>query len=181
MPEVQGNSLDVSAEEQRFLKRCFRRFAMPYVVGGVMLGALAGAVPGWISTAPEQTVAADDSRLREDLAALRSELAALSQRAVSAEAALAKTRERVVSIEQRAGAGSGIAGVADSAQLEGRVEANDRRIDALEARVGSASAAAPADTRQIEDQLATIGSRLARIEGEQRAARGEAPRAPTAR
>jgi hypothetical protein len=180
MPEVQGNSLDVSAAEQRFLKRCFRRFALPYVVGGVVLGALAGAAPGWISTAPAASVSGDDSHLREELGALRTELASLSQRAVSAEAALAKTRERLVSIEQRAGSG-GVEGVADTAQLESRVDATTRRVDALEARIGNAGAAAPVDTRQIEDQLATLGSRLARIEGEQRAERGEALPATPAR
>lgn len=179
MPEVQGNSLDVSAAEQRFLKRCFRRFAMPYVIGGVVLGAIAGAAPGWISTAPVAAVAADDSHLREEIGALRTELAALSQRAVGAEAALAKTRERMVALEQRAG--SGISGVADTVQLEDRVAATDRRLDALEGRVAGGSGAAPADTRQIEDQLATLGSRLARIEGEQRAMRGEALPATPAR
>jgi hypothetical protein len=174
MPEVRGQQLDVSVEEQRFLKRCFRRFALPYVVAGVVVGAIAGAAPGWIATSPAQAGgAADDGRLREEIAALRSELAALSQRTVSAESALAKTRDRLGAVEQRAG--SSLGGSADTAALEGRVDATARRLESLEARVGSGGNAAAVDTRQIEDQFATLGSRLARIEGELRAARPGAP------
>ena len=180
MPQVKGEKLDVSAEEQRFLRRCFRRFALPYVVAGVALGALAGAAPGWIATAPEQVAASDDGRMQEELTALRSELAALSQRAVSAESTLAKTRERLVAIEQRSSV-SGDGGSADTSALEGRVDATARRLESLEARVGSGGNAAAVGTRQIEDQFAMLGSRLARIEGELRAARDSAPTGGLAR
>jgi predicted nucleic acid-binding Zn-ribbon protein len=183
MPEVKGQKLDVSAEEQAFLRRCFRRFAMPYVVAGVALGAIAGAAPGWISTSPAapQAASADDGRLREELASLKSELAALSQRAVSAESTLAKTRERLVALEQR-GPSSGDGGSADTSALQGRVDATARRLESLEARVGSGgNAASAADTRRIDDQFATLGSRLARIEGEMRAARESAPAAGLSR
>jgi hypothetical protein len=175
MPQVKSGKLDVSAEEQAFLRRCFRRFALPYVVAGVALGAIAGAAPGWISTAPAAPAAsADDGHLREEIAALKSELAALSQRAVGAESTLAKTRERLVALEQR-GPAAGDGGNADTSALEGRVDATARRLESLEARVGSGGNAAAVDTRRIEDQFATLGSRLARVEGELRTARESAP------
>src|SRR5262245_32344336 len=101
MPEIEGKGFDVSREEERFLKRTFRRFALPYVIAGFALGLVAGMLPQWGSTPAGEPVAAADPRLQEEIAAIRSELASLSQRAVGAEAALAKTRDRLVALEQR--------------------------------------------------------------------------------
>jgi hypothetical protein len=179
MPEIGGQGFDVSKEEQRFLKRCFRRFALPYVIGAFAVGALAGALPQWRAADAGEATAATDPRLHEEIAAIRSELATLSQRAVGAEATLAKTRDRLVALEQRAG-GTQVDSTGDLAALEESLDAARRRMDALESRVGSSAAPSGVAVTRIEEQFATLGSRLARIEGELRATRGDAPPASIA-
>lgn len=143
MPEIQGDQIDVSAEEQRYLRRTFRRFALPYVLMGFALGAITAALPLWIEARPHDPGTQPDSHQREEVTALRSELSSLSERTVGAENALARLRERL-------------------AELEGR-------------------GAEPADTQRLEEQLAGLGGRVARLEGEiqsQRATASAPPPAP---
>jgi hypothetical protein len=174
MPDVQGNQIDVSREEERYLRRVFHRFAAPYVVMGVMFGALLVAAPGWIATdtepAPEQVA---DPRVREEIAALHSDLAALSQRAVAAESALARTKERLVALEGRSG-DSGETSL-DPEEFTRRIDASLSRIEALEQRVAGGAGAPVADASRLEERMASLGGRVARLEGELRAERSETP------
>ena len=41
MPEIRGDDLSVTPEEERYLRRAFRRFALPYLLGMMLV---AGAV-----------------------------------------------------------------------------------------------------------------------------------------
>lgn len=172
MPEVHGEHLDVSAEEQRYLRRVFQRFALPYVLMGLVVGALAGAGPRWIDAQPEPAAAVEDPHLREQIAAMRGELAALSQRVVGAEAALAKTRDRLVELEGRSG--STEVGLFDTDELGRRFDAIGSRIEALETRFEAGGASAQG-TLDLEQQLAKLGSRMARVEGELDGLRSQAP------
>jgi len=141
MPEIREDQLDVSAEEQRYLRRTFRRFALPYVLMGFALGATAAALPLWIEARPHDAAAAgEDPHQREELAALRNELSTLSERTLGAETALARLRERL-------------------AELEGR-------------------GAEPADTQRLQEQLAGLGGRVARLEGELESQRATASAPP---
>jgi len=179
MPEVQGNQLEVSREEERYLRRTFRRFALPYVVLGLALGAFAGALPGWLGTEGGPASPVDDSRLREEITALRGDVASLSQRAVAAESALARTRDRLVALEGRSGPASGSSD--DAEAITRRVEQSLRRIEVLEQQVSGGAAAPAVDAARLEERVAALGGRLARLEGEIRADRPEAPPADFAR
>jgi hypothetical protein len=137
MPEIQGDRLDVSAEEQRYLRRAFRRFALPYVLLGFALGAVTAALPLWIEAQPQASGDAGEPRSREELAALRSELATLSERTLGTEQTLVKLRERLSVLEGRGGE--------------------------------------QADASRLEEQLAGLGSRMARIEGQLADLRAPAP------
>jgi hypothetical protein len=128
MPEIRGDQLDVSAEEQRYLRRTFRRFALPYVLMGFAFGAATAALPLWIEARPHAAEPSAEPRQLEEIAALRGEIAALSERTLGAESALAKLRERLAALESRGGE--------------------------------------PADTGRLEEQIAGLGSRMARLEGE---------------
>jgi hypothetical protein len=180
MPEIQGNQLDVSREEEIFLRRTFRRFALPWVMSGLALGALAGSLPDQFrpdDVGPASSV--EDPRLREEIAALRSDLAALSQRTVAAESAVSKTKERLVALEGRAGAsGASTPDVEESAR---RIDAALRRLQALEQQVSGAAGAPGFDPAQLEERVASLGGRLARLEGELRSERPLAPPADAAR
>lgn len=87
MPEIQSDGLDVSAEEERYLRRVFRRFAAPYLLVGLVLATL---VIGWSSFGPAsaggtpdpelETLVAEAASLREALATLRTELREQSDR-----------------------------------------------------------------------------------------------------
>jgi hypothetical protein len=179
MPEVQGNQIDVSREEERYLRRTFRRFALPYVVLGLALGAFAGALPGWLGSEGGEAGQVDDPRLREEIAALRGDVAMLSQRAVAAESALARTRDRLVALEGRSGATSG--STEDAEEIARRVEASVRRIEVLEQRLSGGAGAPAADTARLEERVAALGGRLARVEGELRSERPVEPPADFAR
>jgi hypothetical protein len=179
MPEVQGNHLDVSREEERYLRRTFRRFALPYVVLGLALGAFAGALPGWLGPEGGQASPVDDSRLREEITALRGDVASLSQRAVAAESALARTRDRLVALEGRSSTSTG--STDDAEEITRRVEGSLRRIEVLEQQISSGAGAGAADATRLEERVAALGGRLARLEGELRAERPEAPPADLAR
>jgi hypothetical protein len=181
MPEVHGDHLDVSSEEERYLRRVFRRFALPYVVLGLALGALTGALPGWLGPRDAGGEAGDveDPRLREEIGALRGDVASLSQRAVAAESALARARDRLVALEGRGGAPGG--STTDSEEIARRVEASVRRIEALEQQISAGAAPPAADATLLEERVAALGGRLARLEGELRAERAAGPPADLAR
>ena len=80
MPELQQDGLEVSAAEERYLRRAFHRFSLPYLV--VILAAVGIAVfgPPFTLTAPDSTAAelealvAEAASLRRAIGAVRSEL-----------------------------------------------------------------------------------------------------------
>lgn len=174
MPEVHGDHLDVSAEEQRYLRRTFRRFALPWLLMAGAVGALVGAAPRWIDAAPEPGAASTDPNRREDVGPLRGEIAALSQRIVGLEGALAKTRDRLIELEGRSSVSAESSDV-DTGELERRLEAFIARIAALESRSGSGSDAAPVDSLRLDAQLAALAERMARLETGQGSPRAEPP------
>jgi hypothetical protein len=163
MPEVNGDHLDVSAEEQRYLRRTFRRFALPWLLMAGAIGALFGAAPRWMDATPEASAASADPVLHEQVGPLRGEIAALSQRIVGLEGALAKTRDRLVELEGRSSVSTESGGL-DTDELERRLEGFTARITALESRASSSSESAPVDALRLDAQIAALAERLARLE-----------------
>ena len=83
-----GTEIQVSAEERRFLRRFFRREALPWilVLGVAAIGAARWAVPAaepGLEMRLRESVAAIES-LRAENAALRTEMDALGQRTADA-------------------------------------------------------------------------------------------------
>jgi hypothetical protein len=166
MPEVHGNHLDVSAEEQRYLRRTFHRFALPWLLVAFALGALVGSLPRWIEAQPATTSASggEDSQAREQVGSMRGDVASLSQRLVAAEDSLTKTRDRLAMLEGRNGRGE--SGGGDTAQVEQRLDAIVGRIAALESRVGESAGHASGDPVRLDARLSALDERLARLESD---------------
>lgn len=156
MPEIDTGSFEVSSEEERYLRRAFRRFARPYVLGLLVLGGLWGAVSGFSvgpahdpAEAPEiQGLISEAASLRQDIAELRRQLGDVSTRAEEGD-------NRIASLEKR------MAGVADATEavgadrLRSRIEEAHQRLNALDARVSAVTTAVQENTRERE-RAATI-------------------------
>ena len=165
MPEVHGEHLDVSAEERRFLRRTFHRFALPWLLVASAIGVLVGSLPLWIDARPAEGGDVLDPLARKQIGEIRSELAALSQRVVGVEAAVAKTGDRLALLEGRSGS-SGEMGMVDTDELDRRFEGVTSRIVALESRAGASAGEAPVDSLRLDAQLAALAERLARLEND---------------
>jgi hypothetical protein len=166
MPEVHGDHLDVSAEERRYLRRTFHRFALPWLLVASALGALVGSLPRWVETQPAAaSESGEDPQAREQVGSMRGDVASLSQRLVAAEDSLTKTRDRLAMLEGRSGRGES-GGGADTAEMEQRLDAIVGRIAALESRVGESAGRASADPVRLDARLSALDERLARLESD---------------
>jgi hypothetical protein len=140
MPEIGTEGLDVSAEEERYLRGAFRRFAVPYLIVTLAMAGVAVAVvslgsgdPGGRPSDELESMVAEAASLREAIAAVRQEL---RDHATDASARLAKLES-----DARAAAG----GSAD-AELVSRLDRANQRISELEDRLSElqmAGATAP--------------------------------------
>lgn len=160
MAKPEPRSLDVSKEEERFLRRAFRRFALPYLA----LVAVLAAAAGWTGSSATGT---PDPALRADLEALRTRLEALSGRVGALGAELDGDRERLAALEDRtSGAGDDAL-----ASLEGELRSVRNRMFDLEKRL---------ERQPSPDRLAAVLDRLGRLEGELAAVKSAAPARPAA-
>jgi hypothetical protein len=164
MPEVHGDHLDVSAEERRYLRRTFHRFALPWLLVAFALGALVGSLPRWTEAQPATASGSgEDPQAREQVGSMRGDMASLSQRLVAAEDSLTKTRDRLAMLEGRSGRGE--SGGSD-ATVDQRLDAIVGRIAGLESRVGDAPSHASADPVRLDARLTALDERLARLESD---------------
>ena len=166
MPEVHGNHLDVSAEERRYLRRTFHRFALPWLLVAFALGALVGALSRGSDAQPAATASGsgEDPQAREQVGSMRGDVASLSQRLVAAEDSLTKTRDRLAMLEGHSGRGE--SGGADTAEVDQRLDAIVGRIAALESRAGEIAGRATADPVRLDARLSALDERLARLESD---------------
>ena len=140
--DPRGGEIEVSPEEKRFLKRFFRRQALPWFALAVVIALTSAwtARDGGDDGAREARMAAAVAQLRSENDQLREQLVALSQRMDSG---LARRDGGADELERR---------VEDAKRsvraIESRVTAAlDRRLDALESQV--VSGAAPRRTAQL--------------------------------
>lgn len=158
MPEINEQGLDVSAEEQRFLRRSFQRFARPYlVVGAVAFGFLYFSGGG-------ESADVDLEPLEAQLAELAASVEALDARLVALGSGAQANEKRLKSLEARP-AGGGASG--DVAKLQRELREIARKLDGLDSRLAEE---APAE------RFAALSARIARLEG----ARAPAPAQPAA-
>jgi septal ring factor EnvC (AmiA/AmiB activator) len=149
MPQKNPNGIDVSEAEQRFLRRAFRRFALPYLLA---FAVVAWGIGSWL--APEGAASPEQvSELQKELAALRETVAGIEGRFAAVDEALAKARERVASLEKRA------PGKVDTSALEGDLSDATRRVASLERQIQEQAAA---------ERIDALAARMTRLERQQR-------------
>jgi septal ring factor EnvC (AmiA/AmiB activator) len=163
MPQQTSGGIDVSKEEEKYLRSAFRRFALPYLLGFALV---AWATTTLLSKHAPAGSGADLSSLREKVASLEQSVAVLERRVEKVGSEI----ERMGALESRKPADSRAASE-DTAQLESTLRDATRRIAELEKRE---SGGAPA-----EERIDALFARMQRIEAIQRSS-SPAPAAPAA-
>lgn len=142
MPEIDTHGLEVSKEEERYLRKAFRRFALPYVLAlGVLVGVW-GAMTGFRlgpahdpkESTEVQGLITESASLRQAIGALRADLDAAAARAeegVTRVSSLEKRVEQIADATEAVGA----------SKLRRRLEEAHQRINTLDARIESVKAA----------------------------------------
>ena len=140
MPELEQDGLDVSAAEERYLRRAFHRFSLPYLIA--ILAAAGFAVFAVPSTAPDSTAAeletliAEAASLREAIASVRNEL---RKQAGDEATRLDALEGGVAKLSQDVRAAPPAKPVeVPSAELKSRMDHAHQRISALERRLTDA-------------------------------------------
>jgi hypothetical protein len=150
--------MQVTPEEARFLRRFFRRQALPWMV---VLGVLAIAAARWAVPAADPDTAlrlaetqAMLEAVRVENAALRTELDAVGQRiAAAVERRIDAAEARIAAVEKRPGA--------RAADTSGIVE----RLARVEERVASATSEHDTITRSSLSRLKDLEARMLEVEG----------------
>jgi hypothetical protein len=149
--------MKVTPEEARFLRRFFRRQALPWMLA---LGAVAIVAARWAVPAAdpglERRVAETNAvmlAIRAENAALRTELDAVGQRIQAAvDSRLAAAEGRIAAVEKRPSArASDGSGVKD-------------RVERLEARLTGAASAQDTITRSNLSRLKDLEARMSNVE-----------------
>ena len=154
----QSAEIKVTPEERRFLRRFFRRQALPWIVvlGVVAIGAARWAVPAadpGLELRLSQSDAAIEA-LRAENAALRTELDAVGQRMNPLiDRRLASAEGRIAAIERRPAAAD-----ADGSDVA-------ERLSRLEERLASTTSAHDTITRSNLTRLRDLEFRMGAVEG----------------
>ena len=164
---AQRAQIQVSPEEYRFLRRFFRRQALPWILGLVLVAVAAArmAVP---AAAPGVALRLDEAMVRIEAlegqnAARRTEIEAMGQRTPSGvERRLASAEGRIAVIERRPAASERNPG--DVAQ----------RIARIEDRLASATTSQETVIRSNLSRLRDLEARMDSVEG----VSGSVPAAP---
>ena len=164
MPQQHSAGIDVSKEEVRYLRRAFRRFALPYVIAFAVLAWAATVV----SKSGQPASSPDASSLSDKVAALEQSVAGLQGRMDKVGTELERTGSRMGALETRKANRDSDA--TDSAELERALRDANRRIDELEQRTGSGATAA--------ERIDALTARMQRIEAIARSAASFAPAVP---
>ena len=133
--------MTVSADEEAYLRACFRRFALPYMLGALAVFAIVGlwmigrAGEPRVALKPVVTQAMLDE-IRAESLALRAQLGSVLERVNAVGTELGGAASRVKELERRVEQVTGRGGVGRSelAALNERLEANAERIRELEAQ-----------------------------------------------
>jgi len=145
MPQVSDQGLDVSQEEQRYLRRTFRRFALPYVAA---LAVFAWAV-SWMSGGSGSPPALDE--IEQELAGAKASIEELAGRVDAAAEQAQQAGKRVAALSSRSRGASG----ADLEALQSELHRATRRIAALESRL---------KTEGANERIDAISDRVGRVE-----------------
>ena len=166
MPQQNTPGIDVSKEEERYLRRAFRRFALPYVL---IFGAVAWVATTAISSDGPTGSPEDVSELREELSALKQSIAALEGRVGQVGSEVEKTGRRIGALESQKPSRNA---TSDTSALERELREATRRVAQLEKRMS--------DDAPASERIDALAARMRRIEdaARQAAAAAPAPAAP---
>jgi hypothetical protein len=176
MPELRSGKLDVAPEEEAYLRRAFRRFALPYMA---ITALLALAIYGWLiaraETDPPAPIAGVDAsvadQLRTEVLALRTQFSEVLDRlnAIGEEAGGAA--RRVSALEKRVERGTrgdDELRLRDIAALAERLDAATQRIAAVEKRDSQAPDGTVAGASgDVDATLASVAERVYNVEARQ--------------
>jgi hypothetical protein len=154
MPEQTARGIDVSKEEEKYLRRAFRRFALPYVI---VFALVAWAATTLVSKDVPVGSEEDVSSLREKVVLLEQSVASLETRVQKVGSEVERAGSRVGALESRKPA-EPRASTGDTADLERALRDATRRIAELEKRGGSGGATAA-------ERIDALTARMQRIEG----------------
>jgi acyl carrier protein phosphodiesterase len=163
MSDIQTDSIEVSREEERYLRSAFRRFALPYLAGIALVAGLFGALLGGDGSGVDP---AELAAVQEKNASLRADLGAVVERLDSE---LVGAVARMSALERKAGGGES---VRQLAEVREDLDAVSRRISSVEASRGAAG------LEEVEERLASLEDRFQRLERARSAATSDLRRAP---
>src|SRR6185503_13977425 len=159
MPQQSSPGIDVSKEEERYLRSAFRRFSVPYL--------FAFAVLAWATTA----AMSKETGSGEYVASLEQSVAAMQARMDKVGAEVARAGSRVGALETRKPSRDSAASD-DTAALDRALRDANRRIADLERRNGSGATAA--------ERIDALAARMQRVEAIARSAPPSPPATPAA-
>ena len=167
MPKQTAQGIDVSKEEEKYLRRAFRRFALPYLIAvGVLSWAIATAVSRDVVSPSEPP--AELAATSEQLARIEQSLAVLESRVAKMGSDVERAGKRMSALESAKS--STVASAGDTASLERSLRDATRRVAELEKRLGDGATA--------EERIDALTTRLHRVESAARTAPAPVPAAP---
>jgi hypothetical protein len=153
MPQQTAAGIDVSKEEEKYLRKAFRRFALPYVI---VFALVAWATTTLVAKGVPVGSGEEVSSLREKVASLEQSVASLQARVEKVGSEVERAGSRVGALESRKPA-EPRAPAGDTADLERSLRDATSRIAELEKRGGSGATAA--------ERIDALAARMQRIEG----------------
>jgi predicted nucleic acid-binding Zn-ribbon protein len=153
MSQQDSRGIEVSKEEEQYLRSAFRRFAVPYLF---VFAVLAWATTAVMSKDAPTGAGEDLSSLNDKVAALEKSMAGLEERVAKVDADLVRAGTRVGALESRKPSREA-APAADTDALERALRDASRRIADLEKRNGSGATTA--------ERIDALTARMQRIEG----------------
>ncbi len=166
MPQQKSRGIDVSKEEEQYLRSAFRRFALPYLI---VFAVMAWATTTVVSKDAPAGSGEEMSSLREKIAGLEQSVATLEGRMKQVGTEIERAGSRVGALEKR-NPSRDTAEPSDTDALERSLRDANRRIADLEQRNASDATAA--------ERIDALVTRMQRIEGIARSAPPSAPAAP---
>jgi prefoldin subunit 5 len=165
MSQQNTPGIDVSKEEERYLRRAFRRFALPYVL---VFGAVAWVATTAVSGDGPTGSPKEMSELHEELSALKQAIAALEGRVEQVGGKVEKAGRRMGALETQKPRRDA---TSDTSALERDLRDATRRVAQLEKRMSN-------DAAPASERIDALAARMRRIEDAARQASAAAAATP---
>ncbi len=162
MPQKNAQGIDVSAEEERFLRGAFRRFALPYVIGFAVIAGVAAMLGGSDGEGASPEVVA---ALQVEVETLEEKVARLETQLTSLGVEVSRAGERVATLEKKPAQ----AKPSSDPALAKKLRDATSRVAELEKKLAD---------QAIGERFDALAQRMGRIERETRSSSAPAAMAP---